>query len=380
MKVLFLALDINLDRQRGDAIHTRELARFLAARGHLVDLVTAPAKAAIGLDGVCSHTRPAASDWKQLRFCARLALSSGSEVVYERRSSPKIAFAVSRLAGIPFVVEINGSDQEVELQGRRVSTVSRPVRRWARTRMMRRAARVVAVTAPLAAEVQCSYGLQSARLKVVQNGVDTKQFAPLDKRVARLRLNLPSESPLILFVGNLAPWQGIEDLFKALPVALTDAPTLRAIVIGDGSARSALNRLATDLGVQDSVQFTGLVPHETVPLYIGAADVCIATSSREMNERVGRSPLKLYEYMACGRPVIATDVPGVRQVILDSAAGILVSPKDPMALGKAISGLLANPDRARAMGDCGRRYAVDECSWVRTSERVEAVLLEAVRD
>ncbi len=371
MKVLFLALDVDLKDRRGDAIHTRELARALAELGHTINLVSSSGNG-VQLGGVRHYRLTSASDWSHVRFCSRLARTLQADVIYERRTSPKIACTVGFLTGVPFVLEINGSEQEVQMQGRNL----RPVRKWLRTPMYRKAARIVTVTSPLASELRRSYRLNPEKISVVGNGVDPNQFRPMPRDQARSQLGLPP-NPLITFVGNIAPWQGLRVLLEALVRLQSDHPDVRLAIIGDGPMRGTLETASRTLGLGTTVSFLGAVEHEIVPLYIGASDVCVVTSTRAMNERVGRSPIKLYEYMASGRVVVASDVPGVHEVLEKSQGGLLVPPDSPEALTRAISWLLENPRDAEAMGERGRSYAVTHCSWRRTAESIAMILENA---
>ncbi len=380
MNILLLALDIDLRNQRGDAIHTRELARALAARGHRVDLVTAtgPKEAPDLGSGVHLHARPDDGNVRTVRTCARIARQARSEVVYERRLSPKIAYSVSRLLGTPFVVEVNGIEEEAAMLGHaaKPSPLS-PAKRRVRLAMFRRAARVVAVTRTLADFTQSRYRLAEDRVVVVPNGVDTERFRPMDVAAARRGLGWP-DRPWVAFVGNLVPWQGIETLLRATAKMRGEGRPAHVAVVGDGMLRDALERLAVELGLGPRVTFTGPVPYEEVPARIGAATVCAAPFTRIRNEAIGLSPLKVYEYLACGRPVVASDLPGVRDVVRDSGAGLLVPPDDEAALAEALEGPLADPREAADMGRRGREYAVADCTWAMTAERVERVLQDAL--
>src|SRR3989304_5789285 len=201
MKILFLALYVNLSAEQGDSIHTRELARFLGARGNRVDLVTvARPDPSIG-QNVTSHIVPARSNLPTVRFCRRLAHSIHADVIYERRLSPKIAYAVSRLSGVPFVVEVNGVEEESAMQGRRAAPRTRRVRLHMRCRMYHRAARVVAVSNGLADLGRKRYGLQTNQVVTIPNGVDPDRFSPMTAKEARERLEWPPKK-WIFFVGD----------------------------------------------------------------------------------------------------------------------------------------------------------------------------------
>lgn len=377
MKVLFLALDVHLDMDTGDAVHVLALSQFLAARGHLIDVIgvgSVPAHAAPS--GVQYHRAPTGSDWRLVRFCSSLARGNGCDVIYERRLSPKIAFAVSRLCSKPFVVEINGIAEEAEMLRTNRSRPLLPLRARARQWMFR-ASRVVTVTDRLADRAREQYHLSPERITTVPNGVDVERFKPIDRAEARRGLP-PLDGRWIVFVGNLVPWQGLDTLIRASPALHRDHGDLRFIVIGDGVQRHTLENLATEVGTSNRFAFVGAIPHDAVPAYINASEVCVAPFSRRRNEEVGLSPLKLYEYLSCARPVVASDLPGLDFVRLQ-AAGVLIPPDNPDALADALSHLLKHPEDARAMGERGRAYVVRERSWAQTAERIEHVLLEARR-
>lgn len=378
LKILLLAIDIDLRRNRGDSTHTRELARSLGERGNVVVLVTATPEESVHLGpNVKHHRSPAGSDLTIVRFCTRLAMATGTDIVYERRLSPKIAFGVSRLSGLPFVVEINGIEGESGATPRLPSRLSAPIKQKIRSRMMRQASAIVSVTDRLAALTWEQHGLQPQVVKTVPNGVDQVMFRPMRAPDARRILGL-QDAEWVVFVGNLVSWQGLETLLLAMPRVVRDSPHARLAIIGDGPLRTTLEDLAIRYGIHEVVSFRGSVPHVDVPLWINAASVCVAPFARLRNQTTGVSPLKLYEYLACGRPVVASDVPGIREVLEASGAGIAVPPGEPEALADAIITVLSDGDLAAGMGLRGRKYAVAECSWARVADRVESVLRKAV--
>jgi len=379
MNVLFLALDVRINVRTGEGIHVRELARSLGLLGHHIDLVTAtPQREVPGIHpNVVHHLRPEGPNHGVVRFCAQLARRVGSRAIYERRLSPKVSWAVSVLTGLPYVVEVNGIEEEALLQGR--GTPSFPVaRRWMRRRFYQRAARVVVVTARLAALVREENRIPELRVRVVPNGVDTDRFAPMDPESARATIGF-APGPWIVFVGNLVVWQGVDTLIRAMPSVVREIPDVKLAIVGDGVLRGDLERLARRVAVGEHVHFLGSSPYELVPTHIGAASVCVAPFTRLRNERIGLSPLKVYEYLACGRPVVASDLPGIRETLAESHAGILVPPDDVDALGRAIVGILANEPERTDAGARGRSFAVAKCSWLRAAREIEGILEEATR-
>ncbi len=378
--VLFLALDVDLTTQRGEAIHARALARHLGARGLLVHLVTAtPPSGVPNLgSGVRHWTRPDGAVLRQAFFCLDLAREVRASALYERRLSPKISYVVSRTLGIPFLIEVNGIEDEIALLGRQLAPWH-PIRFRIRGRMYRAAAAVITVSTQLSAYVGRIHGLIDQRLVTIPNGVDLDRFRPGDLSVSRASLGL-LPGRWIAFVGNLVPWQGVSTLIRAFAIVLKSCPDARLVIVGDGILRESLEAVARDLGVAEHVRFAGSVPHEQIPRFIAASTICAAPFSRERNERIGLSPLKLYEYLAGGRPVVASDVPGVREVLLRSGAGITVPPDNDQALSAALVSLLDDPPRANAMGSAGRTFAVNECSWTRVAKRVDELIRSVTRD
>ena len=121
--------------------------------------------------------------------------------------------------------------------------------------------------------------------------------------------------------------------------------------------------ITSELGLSDKFTFTGRVPYEQVPLYINAADVCVAPFIKERNSKIGLSALKTYEYLACGKPIVASSIPGVQDLIESSGGGIPVTPEDPEELANAVVRLLSDEEARVEMGKKGRKYVVENHSW-----------------
>ncbi|MPM98241.1 GDP-mannose-dependent alpha-(1-6)-phosphatidylinositol monomannoside mannosyltransferase [bioreactor metagenome] len=137
--------------------------------------------------------------------------------------------------------------------------------------------------------------------------------------------------------------------------------------------KNELLSISRDLGIEDRFIFTGVVPYDRVPVYINASDVCAAPFILARNEKIGLSPLKLYEYMACGKPVVAGSISGVADAIEASKGGLSVPPENPEALAEAISNLLDNQDLRAGMGLRGLVYVTENYSWYNVAKQVERV-------
>ena len=198
------------------------------------------------------------------------------------------------------------------------------------------------------------WGIADERLHVMRNGVDLQRFRPLPQSEARLRLGLTG-APLLLSVGNLVALKGHDIAIDALARLLPKFPQARLVIVGQGPEKGRLLDHAQRLGVADRVTLAGAQPNAELLHWYSAADVFVLASSREGWANV------LLEAMACGTPVVATDICGTPEVVRPASGGRLVA-RDAAALSAAIESLMADkPDRAAV-----RRYA-EGFSWQATT-------------
>jgi glycosyltransferase involved in cell wall biosynthesis len=165
-------------------------------------------------------------------------------------------------------------------------------------------------------------------------------------------------------------------LIHASPLILEKCPDARFFIIGDGVMKDKLLEITSELGLSEKFTFTGRIAYERVPLYINAADVCVAPFIKERNSKIGLSALKTYEYLACGKPIVASSIPGVKDLIESSGGGISVTPENPEKLAAAVVSLLSDEKTRAVMGKKGRRYVVENHSWDGVARKV----LEICRD
>jgi teichuronic acid biosynthesis glycosyltransferase TuaC len=218
-----------------------------------------------------------------------------------------------------------------------------------------RAAGSIGVCAALM-EVLRGWGHDPAKLNTLRNGVDLQRFRPLPQADMRAELGVSGE-PLLLSVGHLIERKGHHIAIEALGELAKQRPGARLVVIGEGEERAALTALAARLGVADKVRLTGSLPNTELLKWYSAADVLLLCSSREGWANV------LLESMACGTPVVATDIWGTPEVVAAPEAGRLVSERTGTAFAAAIQALLAvGIDRAAT-----RRYA-ESFSWQATTD------------
>lgn len=237
------------------------------------------------------------------------------------------------------------------LAGDDPATVAARRRAHAEERIVGRAARLVVNTADEGRDLVELYGAEPSRVRIVAPGVDVEAFAPAsdDHAAARTRqaLGVPRAAPLALFVGRLQPFKGPEVAVRAVALARRLDPRLadlRLLVVGgpsgDGMGEPArLTALARALGVSGAVRLTGPVARDLLPEYYRTADVQLVPSRHETFGFVA------LEALAAGTPVIATDTGGLRRVVGDATAGVVVPGRDPADWARALSRVLG--DRAR---------------------------------
>ena len=188
------------------------------------------------------------------------------------------------------------------------------------------------------------------RVRVIYNAVDVDRFADRHDSAAKRRdLGIPPDAWVIGLVANLRPQKNHELLLHAFARLLSKEPVARLVLAGDGNLRGALEALAHQLGVQEQVHFLGA--RSDIPELFATFDVyCLPSHYEGM-------PLTLFEAMAAGKPVVATDVVGIGEVVTHSKTGLLVPPDDPDALVQALMRVRQDPHLCRNLAEAGRAYA-----------------------
>jgi len=309
-----------------------------------------------------------------VRETLAVARRSAIDIVYERRSTPKIGFAVKTRRRIPLVMEINGIlRDELHFQGRADGrTVRGLLKDRLRGALFRRVDGFIVVSEGIKDDLVARHGVDPRRVLVVGNAVNTTRFQPIAKQSACRRLELESERPRAVFVGNLVEWRDFESLLQATRLLLETVPMFELLVVGDGPARGSFEARAKALLPARTVRFAGEVPHTDVPFHIAASDFGLLP---ERVRSLDISPLKLFEYLSCGRPVVAFDVPGL-DIVRTLGTGILVPPGDPGTLAAAMARLIGSPELVREMGRTGRAFVERERSWSSVARKTSAYLAE----
>ena len=232
--------------------------------------------------------------------------------------------------------------------------------------LTKRAARVICITAALARFNLEIVGLPAEKLEVVRYGLDSPP-APWGSAGGP---DLAPETPVLVAVCRLVPQKGVDVAVEALARVRERHSAAHLVVLGEGPLRGELTSLAASRGLENGIRFPGRVGD--VAWWLRRAALVVHPARWE------GFGLALLEAMLCERPIVATGVSSIPEIVLDGETGLLVSPDDPEALAEAIGVLLDDPARAAAMGAAGRMRALTEFSVARMAERTATVYEEAL--
>jgi glycosyltransferase involved in cell wall biosynthesis len=237
--------------------------------------------------------------------------------------------------------------------------------------------RIICVTPQIAQYLSRELRCRQDKIEIVGNGVNTENFRPIRSEaslsVYRERTGIKPGEKVLVFVGNLARWQGIETLIDCAVPLLTSWKRLKFLIVGEGPLRAELQMKTEREGVKGSFIFTGMVDYDEVPFYLNLGDIGVAPFISNRNNKTGVSPLKVFEYMACGKPVVASRIDGL-EFIEQEGVGRLIEAQSVRGFADAISDLLKNDGKRAEMGEKGNRIALRDFSWTSKSEKIQSIL------
>ena len=403
MKILYLA-DIRFPLERANGIQSIETCHALASRGHEVTLIVRPDTetpprdpfAFYGLPRIPSLrvevapiTGPAAA-----RRAGYLTFTIGrsigrtrQDVIFTRDLGlASMLLNVPAMMRAPVVYEAHTIAADAAEARPQLLTGAEPASAAKLRRLAKRDERVwkdadgyVTITDGLRVELQRRFG-ERTRIAVIPDGVrgadhadksraaenadyaDTERASDLGPRTSDFTIG---------YAGHLYPWKGVDLIVEAVRAL----PETRALIVGGHDKEPDLDRVkafAEQLNVASRIEFTGLIPPAEVAARLGDADVLVLPNPQSAISNAFTSPLKLFEYMASGRPIVASDLPAIREVLRDNENALLVEPGNPQALAAGIQRIMGDKElstrlAAQAFED------VREFTWAKRAERLEAL-------
>lgn len=390
MRILIHVPNIVLDGRKGDSIHARELSENLSQLGNRVDVICKLERGDYHASTWAVVKRVRAPSVRVVDFLwttiyglfLSLAISRKHhyDLIYTRAGFSASAYLLSRLTRVPYITEVNSLIWDDTKIGSAswLGKVHGYFLAFIDGKACRRSQHLIAVTPGIKKALAADLGMELDKITVVPNGANTDLFKPITSDEAKQELHLSGAGYFVAFVGNLVAWQGVEYLIKSIHFVVKEIGETKFLIVGDGPMKQELVELGRQLGVSDEIIFVGRVPYEKVPLYINASHLCVAPFTRARNERCGLSPLKIHEYMACGKPVVASRIANLEH-IEQIDAGILVEPENPQELAVAIAKLLKDKALRQQMGENGRKYVVQNHSWGSIARRIAEVCEHVVK-
>lgn len=270
-------------------------------------------------------------------------------------------FASALLATIlkkPLVIKVHGSDINLHTK----AFIRKRLIKYA----LNRSCKVIAVTEALKKSM-IDLGIPASKIDVIQNGVDSKLFKPMDMNECRKKLNIGRNRKVILFAGNFVPVKGVKYLLEAFASLCEKKYPLSLILIGDGPEEKLLKERCKTLAIDDTVKFIGRKAHDEMPEWINSADILCLPSINE------GCPNVVLEALSCGKPVVATRVGGLLEIVDSEEVGVLVEPVNPGKLSDALN---------KALGErwnyAGIRSRAGRFSWPESAARLKNTLESSI--
>jgi glycosyltransferase involved in cell wall biosynthesis len=364
-----------------EAVHIAGIANGFRSLGHEVEFVspsgvdpTAPALAHVAtpatsplvraLHLLADHAPQVLFEAMELGYNAfalpKLAAAIREhrpQLIYERYAFFNAAGALAAAAfGIPLVVEVNELAGFERVRDQRLVWLAKAIER----RVFRRASLVVTVSDFLNEQVGELTG-GTVPVVTIPNGVSQPfiEAQPDAATAARLRADLDlGGRPVIAFIGGLVHWHNFDLLLETIAGARRSAPDAVLLIVGDGPERSAIEAKAAELGIADALRFAGRVSHLETARYVSLCDVAVVPQTNAY-----RSPIKLFEYMALGKPVVAPRMPPIEAVVEDGRTGLLFEPNQLEGFVQALTRALLDRPLAAEIGRRAREHVLQNFTW-----------------
>jgi glycosyltransferase involved in cell wall biosynthesis len=377
MRIAYVSADrgVPIFGQKGCSIHAQEVLRALVRHGAQIDLFSTRCEGTPpdDIEAVGRHPLPRATEGdpavrEKASLTANEALRAELErigpfdLIYERYSLWSFAaMEFAQNSGLPGLLEVNAPLIEEQAQYRVL--VDRAAAEQVAERVFGAATYLLAVSDEVAAYLE-RFPAARGKIRVVPNGVRPERFPE------NLEPALPAADGVftIGFVGTLKAWHGLSLLVQAFALLHARQPRSRLVIVGHGPERDHLDAEITVLGLKEAVHFTGAVTPEKVPALLASMDVTVAPYPKLPHFYF--SPLKVYEYMAAGRPVVASLIGQLEKLIQPEVNGLLVPAGDVAALAAALERLQADEGLRLRLGRAARATVLRDYTWDSIAERI----------
>jgi glycosyltransferase involved in cell wall biosynthesis len=378
MKILY---HHRIGAKDGQYVHIEEMVAALRAAGHEVRVVGPGGfneREFGGESGLVSKLKAGlpqslyellelgynAIDYRRLAQAVR---DFKPDVIYERYNLFLLSGTIARRRwDVPLLVEVNAPlfAERSAYGGLKLKRLAR----WSERRAWRGADHVFAVTRVLADQIAAA-GAAAAQITVTPNGINHRRFAPgVDVAAAKKQLGLDPQTLVVGFVGFARPWHGLEAVIELMP-EYRGLRNLHFLLVGDGSVVAALQRQAEDAGVADRITVTGIVDRDQVQAHVNAFDIAMLPGVVAY-----ASPLKLFEYMACGKAIIAPDQPNLTEILTHEHDSLLFDSGSRSAFKAVVRRLIEDESLRTRLGAAARDTLLErDLSWAANARHVTGI-------
>lgn len=373
MRVAYICADpgIPVFGQKGCSIHVQEVIRGLQGQGCEVDLFATRLEGNLPADlsNVAVRQLPAIpKQEKAVREQAALAINAdlyrdlqkfgGFDCVYERYSLwSYAAMEFAQTMGIPGILEVNSPLITEQSKHRGLINVDNA--EDVANRVFSAATVIIAVSEEVKSYLM-NY-VDESKIYVIPNGVNPRRFSSVN-------FSHSSENFTVGFVGSLKPWHGLSILTEAFAHLRQRVPNARLLIVGDGPERDNLEAELAAKNLDVYTLFTGAVHPDAVPQFLTKMDVAVAPYPAQSDFYF--SPLKVYEYMAAGLPVVVSNIGQLADLIDSGVNGILCPPGDAIALANALERLWRSPDLRHSLGKAARQTVLAHHTWDAIAQKI----------
>ncbi len=354
-----------------ESIHILAIVNALKRQGHQVEIVgPAPARAlaaGAGKRSLLGRIKARAPGWVfellQLGYNGvvfaklwRAVSRQKPDFIYERYALFNLAgVAVARFRGVPLILEVN--TPYAQAWARYYGLNLKRLARWIERRTLLGSAHDITVT-HVQKRMLVENGIPADRISVAHNAIAPDEFDPQRAGAEAVRRRLGLRDVVVGFVGTMNRWQGIDRFPEVIRTVLAQRNDVSFLFVGDGEFRAELETICRAEGFSDRVIFTGRKPHGEVADLVAAMDITVL-----LNSNAYGSPMKVFEYLAMGKAVIAPSVEPVLEVLRDGETGLLIPPGDAAAMARQILRLAADRELRGRLGTAGRAYVVAHHTW-----------------
>jgi glycosyltransferase involved in cell wall biosynthesis len=311
-------------------------------------------------------------DSYRLAEASRINLK-GYHLLHERFNLLSLGGAwASKKLGIPLVLEVNADLLEQrKFKGIPERGLRRLLAVWATRISFSAAEKIICISSGLKEHLGSKWSIKESKLVVLPCAADVEAFGPNHRSdLVRRSLGLTTE-PVVIWVGGFFPWHDLDLLLKSFAQVLPSRPDARLVLVGDGQTRPAVEQQVLKNGLKHAVILTGSIAHSRVPAMVSVADVAVVPAAPVSASGGGTgTPLKLFEYMAAGKAIVATALNQAAEVIQDGHTGRLVEAGNVHGFAEAMLALLSDSAERARLGQNARRRAVEQYSWEQYTRRL----------